>query len=70
MGSGVRYNFNPRYAVTAGVNWMHISNANLSEHKYDASQHDPWGVENFGINVVGPMFGVDIQLGKHRGSAE
>jgi hypothetical protein len=65
MGSGLRYNFGPRYAVTAGVNWMHISNGNLSEHKFDPNQHDPYGVENFGINVVGPMFGVDIQLRKH-----
>jgi hypothetical protein len=65
MGSGLRYNFSPRYAVTVGLNWMHISNANLSEHKFDPNQHDPWGVENFGINVYGPMFGVDIQLRKH-----
>jgi hypothetical protein len=65
MGSGLRYNFSPRYAVTVGLNWMHISNGNLSEHKFDPNQHDPWGVENFGINVYGPMFGVDIQLHRH-----
>jgi hypothetical protein len=27
MGSGVRYNFSPRYAISAGLNWMHISDA-------------------------------------------
>ena len=31
MGSGLRYNFNSRYAISAGVNYMHISNANLSQ---------------------------------------
>jgi hypothetical protein len=56
MGSGVRYNFNPRYGITAGLNWMHISNANLSSPLYS----------NYGINVYGPMFGLDIQLRKHR----
>jgi len=55
MGSGVRYNFNPRYGITAGLNWMHISNANLSSPLYS----------NYGINVYGPMFGLDIQLRKH-----
>jgi Lipid A 3-O-deacylase (PagL) len=55
MGSGVRYNFNPRYGITAGLNWMHISNANLSAPQYS----------NYGINVYGPMFGLEIQLRKH-----
>ena len=55
MGSGVRYNFNPRYAISAGLNWMHISNANLSSPQYS----------NYGINVYGPMFGLDVQLGRH-----
>lgn len=55
MGSGVRYNFSPRYAISAGLNYMHISNAGLSEPK----------VPNFGINVYGPMFGLDIQLHRH-----
>jgi len=54
MGSGVRYNFNSRYSASAGLNWMHISNLYLSEPKY----------ANYGINVYGPMVGVDIRLGK------
>ncbi len=55
MGSGVRYNFNPRYAFSAGLNWMHISNNNLSAPAYS----------NYGINTYGPMFGVDIYLRGH-----
>jgi hypothetical protein len=61
MGTGVRYNFNPRFAISAGVNYMHISNMGLSEHVPTAI--DPhWGTTNYGINVYGPMFGIDIQL--------
>jgi hypothetical protein len=57
MGSGVRYNFDPRYSISAGLNWMHISNLYLSEPRF----------ANYGINVWGPMFGVDVRLGKaHR----
>jgi len=56
MGSGVRYNFNPRYSISAGVSYMHVSNAYLSQPKF----------EDFGINVYGPMVGVDIRLGKHQ----
>jgi hypothetical protein len=55
MGAGARYNFNPRYAISAGLNWMHISNANLSAPAYS----------NYGINVYGPVFGLDVQLRKH-----
>ena len=54
LGSGVRYNFNPHYAISAGINYMHVSNFYLSEPKF----------LNFGINVYGPMVGVDIRLGK------
>jgi Lipid A 3-O-deacylase (PagL) len=54
MGSGIRYNFNPRYSISAGLNWMHISNLYLSEPKF----------ANYGINVYGPMFGVNIFLGR------
>ncbi len=61
FGSGVRYNLNSRYAFSAGVNYMHISNANLSQG---------WGVTNYGINVLGPMFGIDVQLRGHRRHAE
>ena len=56
MGTGFRYNFNPRYSLAAGVGYMHISNLYLSEPKY----------ENYGINVYGPSFGLDIRLGKER----
>ena len=58
MGSGVRYNFSPRYALSAGFNFMHISNLDLSE----SNGKPNWGVRNYGINVVGPMVGLDIQL--------
>lgn len=59
MGAGVRYNFSPRYAVSGGLNWMHISNMNLSAPAYS----------NYGINVYGPMIGIDILLrGLVRGS--
>lgn len=59
MGAGLRYNLNPRYAFSAGLNWMHISNANLSAPS----------VSNYGINVYGPVFGLDVRLRGHpRGS--
>jgi Lipid A 3-O-deacylase (PagL) len=61
MGSGVRYNFNPRYAISAGMNFMHISNLDLSE----SNGKPNWGVRNYGINVYGPMVGIDIQLRRH-----
>lgn len=56
MGSGARYNFNPRYSVEAGATYMHVSNADLSQPKY----------ENFGINVWGPIFGFNMRLGKEK----
>ena len=59
IGSGIRYNFNPRYSVSAGLNWMHISNLYLSEPQF----------ANYGINVYGPMFGINVRLGKARRTA-
>ena len=58
LGAGVRYNFNSRYGVSAGLNWMHLSNANLSQ-----GHPGNWGIRNYGINVVGPTFGLDVRLG-------
>src|SRR6202140_3893477 len=54
IGAGARCNFNPRFSISAGINWMHISNSYLSEPKY----------LNYGINVYGPMAGINIRLGK------
>lgn len=54
MGSGVRYNFNSRFAVSVGLTYMHISNLYLSEPKFP----------NYGINVYGPMIGFYMRLGK------
>jgi hypothetical protein len=54
LGSGVRYNFNPRYAISGGVGYMHISNLYLSEPEF----------HNYGINVYGPMVGFHMRLGK------
>ena len=56
MGSGARYNFNPRFGVAAGANYMHVSNASLSAPK----------VVNYGINVWGAMFGLYMRIGKAR----
>lgn len=54
LGSGARYNINSRYSISGGVGYMHISNLYLSEPKF----------LNYGINVYGPMAGIDIRLGK------
>jgi hypothetical protein len=56
MGSGARYNINPRWSVTAGLNYMHVSNFYLSEPKN----------EDYGINVYGPMVGMNLRLGKEK----
>jgi hypothetical protein len=63
MGSGVRYNFSPRYAISAGLNFMHISNLDLSQ---GSGKNGNWGIRNYGINVYGPMVGIDIQLRRHQ----
>jgi len=61
LGSGLRYNISPRYAISAGLNWMHISNLYLSQPKF----------LNYGINVYGPMVGIDVRVGKrHRDAAQ
>jgi hypothetical protein len=66
MGSGVRYNFGPRYAISAGLNFMHISNLDLSQ---GSGKNGDWGIRNYGINVYGPMVGIVMQLGRHPGRA-
>lgn len=66
MGSGFRYNFSPRYSFSAGLNFMHISNLDLSE----SNGKPNWGVRNYGINVYGPMVGLDIQLRRHHRQTE
>jgi Lipid A 3-O-deacylase (PagL) len=53
MGSGIRYNFNTRFAISAGINYMHVSNLYLSEPRFP----------NYGINVYGPMVGFYMRLG-------
>ena len=65
MGSGFRYNFNPTYSFSAGLNFMHISNLDLSQHR--PTPADPgWGLRNYGINVYGPMVGFNVTLTKPR----
>lgn len=56
MAAGVRYNFTPRYSISSGIAYMHISNAYLSQPK----------VYDYGINVFGPTLGVNVGLGKLR----
>jgi hypothetical protein len=61
LGSGIRYNLNPRYSISAGMHYMHISNLYLSEPKY----------LNYGINVYGPIAGIEVRLGKpHHGISQ
>jgi hypothetical protein len=54
VGSGARWNFNPKYSVEFGATYMHVSNAYMSEPKYP----------DFGINVWGPIIGFNVRLGK------
>jgi hypothetical protein len=56
VGSGVRYNFSPKYSVAVGCSYMHVSNAYMSLPKYDDN----------GINVYGPMIGFNMRLGRPR----
>ncbi|MGD0444612.1 MAG: acyloxyacyl hydrolase [Edaphobacter sp.] len=59
LGSGLRYNFNPKYSMSLGGSYMHVSNAYLSEPKY---------LDN-GINVTGGMIGFNMRLGKPKGES-
>jgi hypothetical protein len=52
LGTGVRYNFSPRYSASLGLAYMHISNCYLSEPEY----------LNHGVNVAGPIAGFNIGL--------
>jgi len=54
LGSGARYNFNSRYSMAVGATYMHVSNLYLSEPKY----------RDYGINVVGPLVGFNMRLGR------
>jgi hypothetical protein len=56
VGSGARYNFNPRYSMAVGCTYMHVSNLYMSEPKYPDN----------GINVYGPMMGFNMRIGKPR----
>ena len=56
MGSGARYNFNPKWSMSAGMTYMHVSNFYLSEPRY----------LDYGINVYGAMVGVNMRLGKQK----
>ena len=59
LGVGARYNLDSKYSLSAGMNYMHISNAYLSQPQF----------YNYGINVYGPTFGLDVRLGKPHHSA-
>jgi hypothetical protein len=60
LGVGFRYNFDSKYSLSGGMNYMHISNGYLSEPKF----------ANYGINVYGPMLGFDMRLGRPHHSSE
>ena len=60
MGSGARYNLSPRTSIEAGMTYMHVSNAYLSQPKY----------EDFGINVYGSIIGISVRLGKAKPPGE
>lgn len=59
LGTGVRYNMSPRYSFSIGPAYMHVSNAYLSEPRY----------EDTGINVCGGMIGFYTRLGKPKHSS-
>jgi hypothetical protein len=64
MGAGARYNFNPRYSMSFGPEYMHISNLYLSEQHTCNSGTFLHPCYNNGINVLGGMVGFNVRLGK------
>lgn len=54
LGSGARYNFSPKYSLSLGPAYMHVSNLYMSEPKL---------LDN-GINVWGGMIGFNVRLGR------
>ena len=58
-GAGFRYNFSPKYSAALGATYYHISNLYLSEPKWDDN----------GINVVGPIIGFYMRIGKPKPGA-
>lgn len=56
IGSGFRVNVTQQLALWGGVTYMHVSNLYLSEPRYP----------NYGINVLGPLFGIDMTLSRRR----
>ena len=56
LGVGARYNIDSKYSFSAGMNYMHISNGYLSQPQF----------YNYGINVYGPLFGINVRLGSPR----
>ena len=60
VGSGARYNFNPRWSMEIACEYMHVSNLYLSEPKYPDN----------GINVYGPWVGLNMRLGKPKKSVQ
>jgi hypothetical protein len=55
MGSGARYNFNPRFSVAAGMTYDHISDFYLPSKAY-----------NYGLNVDGSFIGIYVRIGKEK----
>ncbi len=56
MGSGARYNFNPRFSFAAGMTYDHVSNFYLSQPAYT----------DYGLNVYGSLIGINIRMGRER----
>jgi hypothetical protein len=59
-GVGARYNIDERWSFSVGTTYMHVSNLYLSQPKY----------EDYGINVVGPLIGFNMRLGKPKHHSE
>ncbi len=64
MGAGARYNFNPRYSMSFGPEYMHVSNLYLSEQHVCPTAGFLHPCYNNGINVWGGMVGFNVRLGK------
>ena len=64
MGAGARYNFNPRYSMSFGPEYTHVSNLYLSEQHVCPTVGYLHPCYNNGINVWGGMVGFNVRLGK------